>query len=329
MPQVSDSADPTLDSIREAARRISHVTSQTPVRTSSRLSEIHGAPVLLKLETVQPTGSFKVRGAANAVLRQRETRAITGVVTASTGNHGRAVAYVARTLGIKAIVCLAKNVPQDRIDSIRAEGAQVALVEGEQNQAIRHGKRLAEDRGYSFITPFDAPDIISGQGTIGLELYEQTPNLGTILVPVSGGGLAAGVGLAIKSLAPQARVIGVSAERTPTMARSLAAGQPVATEEIATIAGSLMGDLGPDNKYSFRLVQKYVDDVILIAEDKIRAAMRWALREERLVIEGAAAVVVAHVLDRPAENNYGPTVAIITGDNVASDSLSSAAQAIA
>jgi threonine dehydratase len=220
MPQVNDRADPTLESIREAARRISHVIGQTPVRMSSWLSEIHAAPVLLKLETVQPTGSFKVRGAANAVLRQRETRAITGVVTASTGNHGRAVAYVARTLGIGAIVCLAKNVPQDRIDAIRAEGAQVDLVEGEQNEAIRHGRRLAEDRGYSFITPFDAPDIISGQGTIGLELYEQAPNLGTILVPVSGGGLAAGVGLAIKSLAPQARVIGVSAERTPTMARS-------------------------------------------------------------------------------------------------------------
>ena len=329
MPQVSDSADPTLDSIREAARRISNVTSQTPVRTSSRLSEMHGAPVLLKLETVQPTGSFKVRGAANAVLRQRETRGITGVVTASTGNHGRAVAYVARTLGIGAIVCLAKNVPQDRIDSIRAEGAQVDLVEGEQNEAIRHGKQLAEDRGYSFITPFDAPDIISGQGTIGLELYEQAPNLGTIFVPYRAADWRP---VSDWRSNPSRRTLassGVSAERTPTMARSLAAGQPVATEEIATIAGSLMGDLGPDNKYSFRLVQKYVDDMILITEDEIRAAMRWALREERLVIEGAAAVVVAHILDQPAENNYGPTVAIITGDNVASDSLSSAAQAIA
>ena len=212
--------------------------------------------------------------------------------------------------------------------SIRAEGAQVDLVEGEQNEAIRHGKQLAEDRGYSFITPFDAPDIIRAGNDRPRALRAGSEPRHDFRA-VSGGGLAAGVGLAIKSLAPHARVIGVSAERTPTMARSLAAGQPVATEEIATIAGSLMGDLGPDNKYSFRLVQKYVDDMILITEDEIRAAMRWALREERLVIEGAAAVVVAHILDQPAENNYGPTVAIITGDNVASDSLSSAAQAIA
>lgn len=283
---------------------------------------------MLKLETTQPTGSFKVRGAANAVIRQREEGSITGVVTASTGNHGRAVAYVARTLGLDAIVCLSNNVPRDRIDSIRAEGARVATVEGDQTAAIRRGRQLAEDSGHLFVTPFDDPDVISGQGMIGLELHEQIPDLDTVLVPVSGGGLAAGVGLAIKSLAPQARVIGVSADRTPTMARSLAAGQPVATQEVPTIAGSLMGDLGPDNRYSFRLVQQFVDDVVLIQEDEIRDAMRWALRNERLVIEGAAAVVVAYILGRPAREHGQTTAAIITGDNVASRSLESAAQCL-
>ncbi|MDQ3497027.1 MAG: pyridoxal-phosphate dependent enzyme, partial [Actinomycetota bacterium] len=130
--QLSAPADPTLDSVRTAVRRISRVTNRTPVRVSNQLSKIHGAPVMLKLETTQPTGSFKVRGAANAVIRQREEGSITGVVTASTGNHGRALAYIARTLGLDAIVCLSKNVPQDRIDSIRAEGARVAIVEGDQ-----------------------------------------------------------------------------------------------------------------------------------------------------------------------------------------------------
>jgi threonine dehydratase len=298
------------------------------VRASNQLSKIHGAPVMLKLETTQPTGSFKVRGAANAVIRQREEGTITGVVTASTGNHGRAVAYIARTLGLDAIVCLSNNVPQDRIDSIRAEGARVAIVEGDQAAAIRRGRQLAEDRGHLFVTPFDDPDVISGQGTIGLELHEQIPDLDTVLVPVSGGGLAAGVGLAIKSLTPQARVIAVSADRTPTMARSLAAGQPVATEEIVTIAGSLMGDLGPDNRYSFRIVQEFVDDVVLIQEEEIRDAMRWALRNERLVVEGAAAVVVAYILGQPAEDYGQTTAAIITGDNVASASLESAAQCL-
>jgi threonine dehydratase len=325
---VSVPADPTIDSVRAAARRISHVTNRTPVRVSNQLSTIHGAPVMLKLETTQPTGSFKVRGAANAVIRQREVGTITGVVAASTGNHGRAVAYIARTLGLDAIVCLSNKVPQDRIDSIRVEGARVAIVEGDQTAAIRRGRQLAEERGYPFVTPFDDPDVISGQGTIGLELYEQIPDLDMVLVPISGGGLAAGVGLTIKSLAPKARVIAVSAERTPTMARSLAAGQPVATEEIATIAGSLMGDLGPDNRYSFRIVQEFVDDVVLIQEDEIRDAMRWALRNERLVIEGAAAVVVAYILGHPAKDHGQTTAAIITGDNVASVSLESAAQCL-
>jgi threonine dehydratase len=325
---VSVPVDPTLDSVRAAARRISHVTNRTPVRVSNQLSTIHGAPVMLKLETTQPTGSFKVRGAANAVIRQREVGAITGVVAASTGNHGRAVAYIARTLGLDAIVCLSNNVPQDRIDSIRAEGARVAIVEGDQTAAIRRGRQLAEERGHPFVTPFDDPDVISGQGTIGLELYEQIPDLDMVLVPISGGGLAAGVGLTIKSLAPKARVIAVSAERTPTMARSLAAGQPVATEEIATIAGSLMGDLGPDNRYSFRIVQEFVDDVVLIQEDEIRDAMRWALRNERLVVEGAAAVVVAYILGQPAKDHGQTTAAIITGDNVAAGSLESAAQCL-
>ncbi len=321
-------ADPTLDSVRAAARRISHVTNRTPVRVSNQLTKIHGAPVMLKLETTQPTGSFKVRGAANAVIRQREEGSITGVVTASTGNHGRALAYIARTLGLDAIVCLSKNVPQDRIDSIRAEGARVAIVEGDQTAAIGRGRQLAEERGQLFVTPFDDPDVISGQGTISLELHEQIPDLDTVLVPVSGGGLAAGVALAIKSLAPQTRVIAVSAERTPTMARSLAAGRPVATQEIPTIAGSLMGDLGPDNRYSFRIVQQFVDDVVLIPEDEIRDAMRWTLRNERLVAEGAAAVVVAYLLGQPAKGRGQTTAAIITGDNVASGSLESAVRCL-
>jgi len=295
---------------------------------SNQLSKIHGAPVMLKLETTQPTGSFKVRGAANAVIRQREEGSITGVVTASTGNHGRALAYIARTLGLDAIVCLSKNVPQDRIDSIRAEGARVAIVEGDQTAAIGRGRQLAEERGQLFVTPFDDPDVISGQGTISLELHEQIPDLDTVLVPVSGGGLAAGVALAIKSLAPQTRVIAVSAERTPTMARSLAAGRPVATQEIPTIAGSLMGDLGPDNRYSFRIVQQFVDDVVLIPEDEIRDAMRWTLRNERHVAEGAAAVVVAYLLGQPAKGRGQTTAAIITGDNVASGSLESAVRCL-
>ncbi len=326
--QLSAPADPTLDSVRTAVRRISRVTNRTPVRVSNQLSKIHGAPVMLKLETTQPTGSFKVRGAANAVIRQREEGSITGVVTASTGNHGRALAYIARTLGLDAIVCLSKNVPQDRIDSIRAEGARVAIVEGDQTAAIGRGRQLAEERGQLFVTPFDDPDVISGQGTISLELHEQIPDLDTVLVPVSGGGLAAGVALAIKSLAPQTRVIAVSAERTPTMARSLAAGRPVATQEIPTIAGSLMGDLGPDNRYSFRIVQQFVDDVVLIPEDEIRDAMRWTLRNERLVAEGAAAVVVAYLLGQPTKGRGQTTAAIITGDNVASGSLESAVRCL-
>lgn len=319
---------PTLQSIRTAQRRTSRLVTRSPVRESRKLGRRIDGCVRLKLETVQPTGSFKIRGAASALLAERERGTLRGVVTASTGNHGRAVAYVARQLGIDAVVCLADSVEDERVDAIAAEGAAIVRSATDQTNAIELAHSLADEHRYLFLPPFDHPDVISGQGTIGLELLQQNSRPDAVIVPTSGGGLLAGVALAIKELAPNITVIGVSAERAPAMRRALDAGRPVPVPEIDTVARSLMGDLGPDNRYTYPLVQRRADDVILLSEHDIDAAMRWALVHERLLVEGAAAVPIAYLLTEPPALHNLRTDLVITGDNITASSLAAAAAAL-
>lgn len=319
---------PTADDVAVARHRIRDIATRTPVRDSQLLSRAAGGPVTLKLETVQPTGAFKVRGAANAILCARERGPVAGVVTASTGNHGIAVAYVARLLGLPAIVCVSGAVGADRIAAIEAYGATIERAGDDQTAAIETAQSLAGERELLMLPPFDHPDVISGAGTIGAELLEQCPDAETVLVPVSGGGLAAGVGLAVKAIDPAVRVVGVGAERAPALRDSVRAGRPVPTNERPTVAASLMGDLGPANAYTLDLVRRHVDDIVLVPEHEILDAMSWALLEERLVLEGAAAVPIAHVRRRPPELTGRHTVAVVTGDNADRDDLRRAATAL-
>lgn len=312
---------PAFRDIFRARRTIAPLVRRTPLLPSPALKERLGVAVYLKAETLQETGSFKVRGAANKILNLEEEARRQGVVTASTGNHGRAVAYVAGELGIPAVVCLSERVPAAKVEALQRLGAEL-VIEGEgQDEAVARAESLRETRGLTLVHPFDDPLVIAGQGTIGLELLEDLPEQGTVLVPLSGGGLIAGIALTLKSVSPQTRVIGVSMERSPVMYHSLQAGKPVVLPEEETLADSLLGGIGLDNRYTFRLVRQYVDDVLLVSEAEIAAGMRFLLEEAHLVAEGAGAVAVAALLSGRLPDLRGSVTAIISGGNLSLSSL--------
>jgi len=310
----------TLASVFAARQAIGALALRTPTVRSDALSARLLHDVLLKLETVQPTGAFKIRGAANALaLRARELR-ISGVVCASTGNHGRAVAYAARRLGIQATICLSTLVPDTKARAIEALGAGIRRVGRSQDEAMAEVTRIIAEEGIIEVPPFDDPAIIAGQGTIGLELMEDVPELDAVIVPLSGGGLAGGIALAVKAIKPSVRVIGVSMERGAAMHASLADGRPVEVEEVPSLADSLGGGIGSANRWTFDLCRRLLDNVVLVSEAEIYRGMAHLLREDRIVAEGAAAVGVAALLAGKIALR-GPTALIVSGRNVDMDQL--------
>ena len=304
-----------LAGVRKAGRAIQGIALHTPMIASRNLSARTGQPVWLKLETLQPTGAFKIRGAANALKRLTADQRKIGVVCCSTGNHGRAVAYVAAKLGIPATVCVSSLVPQNKVTSIEALGADVRRIGACQDDAQKEANLITEETGAIDIPPFDHPAVIEGQGTIALEILEDVADIDTILVPLSGGGLIGGIALAAKSLKPSIRIIGISMERGAAMQASLAAGKPVEVEEVASLADSLGGGIGTDNRWTFDLCRKLVDDVVLLSEAEIYAGMRSLILEDKIVAEGAGAVGVAAILAGKVKLK-GPTALVISGQNV-------------
>ncbi|MBA1377925.1 hydroxyectoine utilization dehydratase EutB [Pseudomonas brassicacearum] len=304
-----------LQDIYLARQRIESQVRRTPMEHSPSLSRLMGVPVYLKLESLQVTGSFKLRGASNAVAQLSSEQKARGVVTASTGNHGRALAYAASQQGVRAIVCLSNLVPANKVQAIRDLGAEVCIVGQSQNDAQREAERIASEQGATFLPPFDHPAIITGQGTLGLEILEQQPDVAQVLVPLSGGGLFAGVALALKSAHPSIQVHGISMARGAAMQASLAAGQPVDIEELPTLADSLGGGIGLDNRYTFAMTRQLIDDLHLLSEASIANAIRHAYHHERLVLEGAAVVGIAALLDGLVEPR-GPIVVVVSGRNV-------------
>ena len=305
----------SLGEIDEARDAIAATIRTTPVNTSPVLSELAGVPVHLKLEHMQITGSFKLRGASNAVASLSEEEKRRGVVGVSTGNHGRGLAYAARAAGVKCIICMSRLVPQAKIDGIRAQGAEVRIVGQSQDEAQFEVDRLVADDGMTMIPPFDHRKIIAGQGTLGLELLEQVPDLATVLVPLSGGGLISGVAAALKAKRPEVRIVGISMERGAAMHECLKAGKPVQVEELATLADSLGGGIGLNNRLTFAMTRDLVDDVVLVSETEIAAAIRHAYWQERQIIEGSGSVGIAALLGRRTES-AGPIVAILSGGNI-------------
>ena len=308
----------TLASIYEARARIQGQVARTPLVRSLTLSERFDAQVYLKLENQQPSGAFKLRGATNmiaALLERDGAESLRrGVTTASTGNHGRAVAFASARLGVPAIICLSELVPANKVQAIEALGAEVRRVGRSQDEAFQEVTRLVDEQGMTLIPPFDHPLVASGQGTIGVELLEDQPALDRVIVGLSGGGLLGGVGAAVKAIRPEVQVTGVSLSRGAAMWESLNVGQPVDVEEVASLGDSLGGGIGLDNVCTFALVREVMDDHVQVSESAIAQAMVELLEHEKMLVEGAAAVGLA-AIDEHGLDIRGQRVALIVSGN--------------
>lgn len=304
----------TLADIMRARVTIAGTAIRTPLIPSQHLAKIAGQSFHLKLENTQPIGAFKLRGALNAIAALPAD--VAGVTCCSTGNHGRGVAYAAQARGIRAVICMSSLVPQTKIDGIRALGAEVRIVGNNQDDAFAESQRLCDAEGLTEISPFDDPYVIAGQGTIGLEILEDLPEVATLLVPLSGGGLAGGIALAAKSINPKVRVVGVTMDRGAAMHASLAAGHPIEVDEVASLADSLGGGIGMENRLSFPLCQTLLDDIVLVTEEEIYRALQTLYFEDRLIAEGACVVGIAALQAGKLAPSPGPTATVITGRNV-------------
>jgi threonine dehydratase len=308
---------PILHDVYRAAARIRPMVSRTPLVSAADLAKRCGArSVHLKLECLQHTGAFKVRGAANKMLGLTEAEKKGGVITFSTGNHGKAVAYVAGQTGIRAVVCLSEHVAAYRAEAIEKLGAEVAVKGKSQDEAEENYRRLAKERNLTPVVPFDDPMIIAGQGTIALEMLSDLPEADELLIQLSGGGLMAGIAMAAKTINPQIRIVGVSLERSPAMLESVKAGRPAAVEEKDSIADSLLGGIGVDNRFTLPLVDCYVDEHLLVSEEEIKDGMFYVFSHHRLVVEGAAAVGVAALLHRKTDVSGKHVVALLSGSTI-------------
>ena len=308
-------SDPvTLDDVRAAQARLKGLIAATPCPYSETLSRLTGTRVFVKLENLQMTGSFKERGAANVLLLLSDAERRRGVVAASAGNHGLAVALHAARLGIGAVIVMPEWAPLTKVVAARRYGAEVLLHGDNYDAAYARAREIEAERGLVFIHPFDDPRVIAGQGTIGLELCEQVPDLEAVLVPVGGGGLAGGVGLAVKALRPQTQLIGVQAQEVPGMRAALAAGERVTVPSAATIAdGIAVRTVG---EHTFALARHYLDEVVTVSEEEIANAILLLLEIEKTVVEGAGAVALAALVNKRVSLEGRAVVLLLGGGNI-------------
>ena len=317
---------PHLADIYQADYLIRETIYRTPLIESPWLSKISGRRIFLKLESLQITGSFKIRGATNKILSLSDDERNRGVIAVSSGNHGRAVAYVARNSGIPVVVCVSETVPENKVSAIQDLGAEVMVAGKTYDEAAEAALQVQIERGLTMVHPFDDPIVIAGQGTIGLELLEEQPDIDTVVVPLSGGGLLGGIALTLKAINPEIQTIGVSMDQGAAMVESLKAGQVVEIVEEHSLADALIGGLGSDNRHTFKIIQKYVDQTVLVTEDEIAAGMTFALEKEHLVVEGGGAVGIAALLADKVRNLGVKVVVVISGSNVNLSTLIEIAQ---
>ncbi len=307
--------------IAAARKAIARIAVETPVVKAPELSARTGAHVSLKLESLQVTGSFKLRGAANKMLSLSGSQRERGVVTCSSGNHGRAVAYVGDLLDIPATVCVPEWVDPTKLNAMRRHRAETILHGKSYEDAEAKSYQIERERGLTYVHPFDDPRVIAGQGTIGLELLEQVPMLDTVVVPLSGGGLISGVALALKREEPLIRVVAVSAKNARVMHESLEAGRPIAFPEDDTIANALSGGIGLNNRHTFELVRDLVDEYLVVSEAEIRQAMAFTASEHKLVVEGGGAVGIAALLSGRFSGTGEITAVVVSGGNIETGKL--------
>jgi threonine dehydratase len=308
----------SLEALRSAAKGLEGIAVRTPLLDAPALSDLLDLPVALKCEQLQPIGAFKIRGAYTAVSRIPPESRAHGVITYSSGNHGQAVAFAARLLGTRAVVVMPERAPAIKVAGVRRYGGEVVIAGNSSAERWERACALAEERGLAMVPPYESLDVIAGQGTCGLEILEEWPAVGTILVPVGGGGLIAGIAAAVSALKPTVRVIGVEPVGAPKLARALEAGRPVKLDRTDSLADGLLplsiGEL------PFAVLSGVVRESILVSEEEIAAAVRFLSREMGLSPEPSGAVTTAALLSGRAPIS-GPTVAVVSGGNVDPDLL--------
>lgn len=305
-----------LSDIEAARRAIARIAVETPLLDAPELGEPLGCRARLKLESLQITGSFKLRGASNKLLSLTPRKRERGVIACSSGNHGRAVAYVANLLDIPATICVPEWVDPSKLAAMRRHGAETILAGASYDEAEARSRELQRERGLIFVHPFDDPLVIAGQGTVGLEVLDSYPQLDTVVVPLSGGGLIGGIAVALKSKEPDLRLVAASAANARVMHESVLAGEPIAFPEEPTLASALSGGIGLQNSHTFELVDRLVDDYLLVSEEEIRDAMAYAARHLKLVVEGGGAVGIAALRSRRFEGRGENVAVVVSGGNV-------------
>lgn len=316
--------DLSLADIRRARHRIAATVRRTPLVRSDWLGEISGGDVHLKLESIQVTGSFKARGALNAVLalveQQRAGMPLPRLVTASAGNHGRALAWAASRVGMRPVVFTPRTAPAAKLDAIRRLGADLRAVAETYEDSERLAKTHAAETGAQYLSPYSHRDLLAAIGTIALEVIEDLPQVDRIVVPVGGGGLIAGIAIAARELRRDIEVVGVEVEASHPFATSLAAGRIVEVRVGPTIADGLAGNMDPDN-IAFPVVQALVPKMVIVGEGDLRAAVRGLVRHDHLVAEGAGAAGVAAVVAGVIGSPSRTTAVIVSGANINLDLL--------
>ncbi|MFD8004976.1 threonine ammonia-lyase [Streptomyces mirabilis] len=303
----------TLDDVRGAQKMLTGVARTTAMEGSRYLSQLVGAPVHFKCENLQRTGSFKLRGAYVRIAGLLPEERAAGVVAASAGNHAQGVALASSLLGVRSTVFMPTGAPLPKVAATRDYGAEVRLHGQVVDETLTAAQEYAAETGAVFIHPFDHPDIIAGQGTVGLEILEQCPEVRTIVVGIGGGGLAAGIAVAVKALRPDVRIIGVQAAGAAAYPLSLAAGRPVSIDNPSTMADGIK--VGRPGDVPFRIVEELVDEVRTVSESHLSSALLLCLERAKLVVEPAGASPVAALLSEPGTFE-GPVVALLSGGNV-------------
>ena len=302
-----------ISEIFNASAVLKDVARKTAIIPAPRLNP--GVDIYLKTENLQLTGSFKLRGAYYKISQLSEEEKRKGVIACSAGNHAQGVALAATKNGIKSLICLPAGAPISKVEATRAYGAQLCLVKGVYDDAYARALQLRDEHGYTFIHPFDDEDVIAGQGTIGLEIAEQIPDVDVVVVPIGGGGLIAGVAFALKSIRPSVRVYGVQADGAPSMKSALEQGELAALLSVSTIADGIAVKRPGDLTYEY--CRKYVDGVVTVTDDETAAAILALLEKEKVVSEGAGAVPLAAMLAGKIPDTAGKKVCcLVSGGNI-------------
>ncbi len=303
----------TLDKVYRASQVLKEVIRETDMIYAPNIKK--GTNVYLKTENLQVTGSFKIRGSYFKISQLSDEEKANGVIACSAGNHAQGVALAATKNGIKSLICLPDGAPISKVEATKRFGADVCMVKGVYDDAYKKALELKEEKGYSFIHPFNDPDVIAGQGTIGLEILEQLPNADVVVVPIGGGGLIAGVAYTIKQLNPNCRVYGVQATGAPSMENSILSGEIKTLKKVQTIADGIAVKTPGDITYD--IVKNYVDGIVTVSDDEIALAILTLLEKQKLIAEGAGAVPVAAVMAGKIPDIENKNVCcVVSGGNI-------------